>query len=54
MLAGEEAALDVEVEGALPGGLVELDRAAHGGVANIVVKHVDLPVGGGHASHDSR
>jgi hypothetical protein len=52
MLAGKEAALDVEVEGALPGGLVELDRAAHGGVANIVVQHVDLPVGGGHASHE--
>jgi hypothetical protein len=27
MLTGKKAALDVEVEGALPGGLVELDRA---------------------------
>jgi len=41
VLAGQEHALEVEVKHVVPLGLRQLDRAAHAGVADVVVQHVD-------------
>ena len=48
VLAGQEAAGDVQVDGAVPFGFRKLDRAAHLREADVVVQHVDPAVLGDH------
>ena len=45
VLHGEVDALEIDGEDAVPLGLRHLDHAAHLGDADIVVEHVDAPVG---------
>ena len=52
VLAGQEATGEVEVDGAVPAGLVELDRAAHLGIADVVVQDVDTAVAADHLVDD--
>src|SRR6185312_10230287 len=45
VLHGEEGALEIDREHAIPLGFGDLDHAAHLGDADIVVEHVDAAIG---------
>jgi hypothetical protein len=44
MLAGNETARNIEIDGAMPGRLIEFDRPAHCRVTHIIVKDIDTSV----------
>jgi hypothetical protein len=52
MLASDEAAGDVEVDGSAPGCLVELDGSSHRRITDVVVENVDTAAPADDRVHD--